>query len=105
MLNYSFSGKKKTHNFVIKAELEVKTDYDTTTFTNTSNHFRGNPTDIFATLKASLGINRICFEQDCEPCWTHRDVRVKEWCNKNKVEWVERVGHTLWNPKHVSTRR
>ena len=64
---------------------------------------RGNPEDIFEKLKNAVGISRVCFEQDCEPVWTRRDTCAKEWCVENNVEWIECVGHTLWDPQQVNT--
>jgi len=63
--------------------------------------FRGDPVNIFTALNNSRGIEKLCFEQDCEPIWIQRDEGVKKWCQQNNVECIERVGHTLWNPHEV----
>jgi len=57
--------------------------------------------DVLKALHSSLTIAKLCFEQDCEPCWKARDENVTNWCEDNDVDWVERVGHTLWNPHEV----
>ena len=104
VLSYSYAGKQKHFNFIIKVTLvSYKIYVKNITFSHvTSQHFRGSPITIFESLKASLGVKRICFELDCEPCGVSRDEAVKKWCAENDVEWTERVGHTLWDPKHVS---
>lgn len=63
--------------------------------------FRGKPTAIFKRLHKELGINKICFEQDCEPIWNTRDEAVQELCNELGIETVQKVSHTLWNPMDV----
>lgn len=63
--------------------------------------FRGKPSQIFRSLKAQLGINKICFEQDCEPIWHKRDREVKTMCNELNIETVEKVSHTLWDPMDI----
>ena len=86
----------------IKRNIRYETCIDSTEFTyKTLKHFRGNPVTIFERFKASLEIGRICIEQDCEPCYRKRDLEVKKWCAANKIEFVERVGHTLWDPHKV----
>ena len=40
----------------------------------------------------------LTFESDPEPIWTERDRKVKALCKEMKVECIERVSHTLWNP-------
>ncbi len=39
--------------------------------------------------------------QDCEPVWRRRDAAARSWCLRSGADWVERVGHTLWNPHEV----
>jgi deoxyribodipyrimidine photolyase len=63
--------------------------------------FRGQPVDIFTKLHEACGVETICFEQDCEPIWMSRDEAVKAWCETNDVDFIESVGHTLWNPHEV----
>jgi cryptochrome len=65
------------------------------------NVFRGDPVDIFTTLQKELGINKICFEQDCEPIWNERDQRIERMCADLGITMVEKVSHTLWNPMEV----
>jgi len=64
---------------------------------------KGDPVSILSMLMATLpgGFDRICFEQDCEPIWKRRDHEVIKWCKANGVEWVEKVGHTLYDPYDV----
>ncbi|KAF6198973.1 hypothetical protein GE061_006996 [Apolygus lucorum] len=63
--------------------------------------FKGNPTNVFRRLWEELGIKKICFEQDCEPIWSERDKSVVEMCSELGIECVEKVSHTLWDPKLV----
>ncbi|KAL9895760.1 circadian regulator cryptochrome [Glossina fuscipes fuscipes] len=63
--------------------------------------FQGNPTTIFKELHECFGINKLCVEQDCEPIWNRRDNDVKELCNELGIKWVEKISHTLWNPRQV----
>jgi cryptochrome len=63
--------------------------------------FRGDPVEIFRKLWQELGINKICFEQDCEPIWHERDKKVKILCEELEIDVVEKVSHTLWNPIDV----
>ena len=39
--------------------------------------FIGDPVAVFHHLHASHAIEKICFEQDCEPIWQQRDNAVK----------------------------
>lgn len=61
----------------------------------------GNPANIFRRLHNHLGIGKICFEHDCEPIWNKRDNDVKSLCNELGITVVEKVSHTLWDPKIV----
>ena len=63
--------------------------------------FRGSPLSVLSSLHSSVGLSCVCFEQDCEPVWKTRDEAVKRWCEEKKVPWVEKIGHTLWNPHEV----
>lgn len=63
--------------------------------------FSGKSTDIFRTLHEHLKIDKICFEQDCEPVWNQRDNEVKTLCQELGIEVVEKVSHTLWNPTDI----
>jgi cryptochrome len=60
--------------------------------------FRGKPSDIFRKLHKKLGINKLCFEQDCEPIWRERDDDVKKTCHELGISVEEKVSHTLWDP-------
>ena len=62
---------------------------------------RGMPVDIFRKLWKEFGINKICFEQDCEPIWKQRDDSVKELCQQVGMQLYERISHTLWDPNEI----
>lgn len=63
--------------------------------------FCGQPAEIFRKLHKHLGIDKICFEQDCEPIWNERDTKVKNLCYELEIDYVEKVSHTLWNPLEI----
>lgn len=63
--------------------------------------FQGDPTFIFRLLITELGINKICYEQDCEPIWRDRDAKIENLCEEFDVERVEVVSHTLWDPHAI----
>ena len=63
--------------------------------------FRGKPTTIFKRMHEEFGINKICYEQDCEPIWQRRDREVVQMCRELKIETVESISHTLWNPRDI----
>ncbi|KAJ9600817.1 hypothetical protein L9F63_001029 [Diploptera punctata] len=63
--------------------------------------FRGSPDHIFRRMWEELAIQKICFEQDCEPIWHTRDNLVKDLCVELGIMCVEKVSHTLWDPKLV----
>ncbi|KAM7361384.1 circadian regulator cryptochrome [Cochliomyia hominivorax] len=62
---------------------------------------QGNPVEIFRRLHEICGINKLCFEQDCEPIWNNRDNAVKKLCHDLNITCIERISHTLWDPKRV----
>lgn len=63
--------------------------------------FKGKPTTIFKRLSDELGVNKICYEQDCEPIWNKRDKEVEMMCREMNIRTVEKVSHTLWDPIDV----
>ena len=63
--------------------------------------FQGNPVHIFRQLNQNFKVQKICFEQDCEPIWNARDNDVKQLCQQLDIEYVELVSHTLWDPRLV----
>ena len=63
--------------------------------------FRGDPVTIFRKLWQELCINKICYEQDCEHIWNERDEGVEMLCRELGIQVVEKISHTLWNPKEV----
>jgi cryptochrome len=63
--------------------------------------FQGKPTTIFRKLHEQLGVNKICYEHDCEPIWNKRDSEVESLCHELGIEKVEKVSHTLWNPMDI----
>ncbi|XP_022178571.1 cryptochrome-1 isoform X2 [Myzus persicae] len=62
---------------------------------------QGNPVNIFKIIKEKIGLNFITFEQDCDHIGRKRDEKVKTFCNENDVKYIEKVSHTLWNPKTI----
>ncbi|XP_073945628.1 circadian regulator cryptochrome isoform X2 [Choristoneura fumiferana] len=62
---------------------------------------KAQPTAFFRRLWEEFGINRLCFEQDCEPVWRARDESVKTACREIGVTCHEHVSHTLWEPDTV----
>jgi len=62
---------------------------------------RGSPTDVFRNLSKKLKIEKLCFDQDCEPIWLERDNSVKNFCGSHKIEVVESIGGTLWDPLEI----
>nr|BAF45421.1 cryptochrome precursor [Dianemobius nigrofasciatus] len=63
--------------------------------------FHGTPLCVFQYISQTIGLHKLCFEQDCEPIWQHRDDLVKKFCKENGIKCIERVSHTLWNPHDV----
>lgn len=61
----------------------------------------GQPVHIFRRLHEHVGLHKICVEQDCEPIWNERDEAVKSLCRELSIEYVEKVSHTLWDPRTV----
>lgn len=62
---------------------------------------QGDPVQIFRRLHEQCGIRKLCFEQDCEPIWNRRDNAVKKLCYDLGIKCIERISHTLWDPKTV----
>ncbi|XP_071444604.1 cryptochrome-1 [Hetaerina americana] len=62
---------------------------------------RGKPSKIVKRLHEEIGLKKICFEQDCEPIWKDRDDSVKIMCAELGITVVEKVSHTLWDPKEI----
>ncbi|XP_050427133.1 cryptochrome-1-like [Adelges cooleyi] len=65
---------------------------------------QGNALAIFKKIQQQVGLDWIAFEQDCEPIWKSRDESVKAFCEENNIEWIEKVSHTLWDPKLIIER-
>ena len=63
--------------------------------------FQGNAVDVLSEITKHVNITKLCFEQDPEPIWKKRDDAVKTFCKENKIEVVEKLGHTLWDPREV----
>ncbi|CAH1799144.1 unnamed protein product [Owenia fusiformis] len=61
----------------------------------------GKPVDVFREIHQEWGVTKICFEQDPEPIWQNRDALVRDFCKSAGIECVEKIGHTLWNPKDI----
>lgn len=63
--------------------------------------FRGKPAKILHNMKIKFGINKVCYEQDCEPIWHKRDLEIVSMCQKLNIQTVEKVSHTLWDPMDI----
>lgn len=65
-------------------------------------HFiKGDPACVFEALHKVIPLESVSFEQDPEPIWEPRDVRVKTVLDEQGIKWFEEVSHTLWNPLKV----
>lgn len=62
---------------------------------------RGSPEYIFKRMWQELALQKICFEQDCEPIWQTRDNLVKGLCIELGITCVEKISHTLWDPQAI----
>lgn len=62
---------------------------------------QGQPAAIFRRLNEQVRLLKICVEQDCEPIWNQRDEATKNLCRELGIEYVEKVSHTLWDPRMV----
>lgn len=62
---------------------------------------QGQPAAIFRRLNEQVRLLKICVEQDCEPIWNKRDEATKTLCRELGIEYVEKVSHTLWDPRMV----
>lgn len=62
---------------------------------------QGQPAKIFRRLNEQVRLQKICVEQDCEPIWNERDEATKSLCRELGIEYVEKVSHTLWDPRVV----
>ena len=65
------------------------------------NLVEGNPVEVFRKLSKYYTINKVCFDQDCEPIWIERDNSVKNFCITHKIAVEESIGATLWNPLEI----
>jgi len=63
--------------------------------------FEGEPAHIFRRLNEQVRLHRICIEQDCEPIWNERDETIRSLCRELSIDLVEKVSHTLWDPRTV----
>ncbi|KAL4233889.1 hypothetical protein ACF0H5_008562 [Mactra antiquata] len=63
--------------------------------------FFGDPVKVLPKIFQEWSIEKLTFEQDPEPVWTARDNAVKKLCQDSGVECVEKVSHTLWDPKEI----
>ncbi|CAG0899931.1 unnamed protein product [Cyprideis torosa] len=52
-------------------------------------------------LSKEFRIEKITWDQDCEALYHPRDDAVKETCETLGIAWIERLGHTLWNPEDI----
>lgn len=63
--------------------------------------FRGDYKNILRELINAWSITHLSFEQDPEPIWKERDDDVKNLCLEMKVNVIEKISHTLWDPLEV----
>lgn len=63
--------------------------------------FKGNSVEVLTEIAKHYNISKLCFEQDPEPIWKKRDDAVKQFCQENRIEAVEKCGQTLWDPHIV----
>ena len=61
----------------------------------------GAPVEILDILHRHFTIEGIFFNQDCEAIWLERDNAVRNWCGAHRVEVVETIGQTLWDPLEI----
>ncbi|XP_025414102.1 cryptochrome-1 [Sipha flava] len=62
---------------------------------------QGNPVNVFKEIKEKIGLDVLTFEQDCEHIGRVRDSKVVQFCQANGINCIEKVSHTLWNPKDI----
>ena len=89
------------NRFTYLLEILQDLDHRFRTFGSKLHIFQGNCVDILGEIAKYANITKLCFEQDPEPIWKRRDDAVKAFCKENKVEVVEKLGHTLWDPHEV----
>lgn len=65
------------------------------------NLVEGAPVEILDILHRHFTIEGIFFNQDCEAIWLERDNAVRNWCGAHRVEVVETIGQTLWDPLEI----
>lgn len=63
--------------------------------------FRNSPVTVFRRIWEERGLYKLSFEQDCEPIWHQRDEAAKSLCLERGISCIEKVSHTLWDPKVV----
>ncbi|XP_054284471.1 cryptochrome-1 [Macrosteles quadrilineatus] len=61
----------------------------------------GEPTDVLRRIKHTIGLHRLSFDEDYEPIWHRRDAAVRQFCQQENVQTIERGSHTLWDPRMV----
>ncbi|KAG8257815.1 hypothetical protein J6590_040725 [Homalodisca vitripennis] len=61
----------------------------------------GDPPKVLHKLKEELGQFKLSFDEDYEPIWHQRDLAVRQWCQNEGIEFIERGSHTLWDPRTV----
>lgn len=61
----------------------------------------GKPVNVLKKLSHQFKIDKLCFDQDCEPIWLERDNAVKNFCGAHRIEVVETIGATLWDPLEI----
>ena len=65
------------------------------------NMVEGNPVEVFRKISRHFTIDKLCFDQDCEPIWLKRDNDVKDFCGTHRIDVEESIGQTLWDPLEI----
>ena len=104
---FIFDGETPTTKFCkynkLSFLLECLEDIDTQLWYHGGklNLVEGDPKDVFKALSKKFSIQKICFDQDCEAIWLERDNAVKNFCGTHRIEVVECIGQTLWDPMEI----
>jgi len=65
------------------------------------NLVEGDPVEVLRKISKHFTINKLCFDQDCESIWLERDNAVKNFCGTHRIEVIESIGATLWDPLEI----
>jgi cryptochrome len=76
-VNFIGSGTKPFHFFCFLLECLEDLNRNLQKVGSKLHIFIGDPVAVFRYLHVNHAIDKICFEQDCEPIWHERDNAVK----------------------------